>query len=193
MSFSENLAIGFRQSEMSRRWNALIKQLRILRALHKSWLLTCFLLSHFTSIYDQIECTLQRTQRSHLKMKKIIYSSVQFGPELQNEIAIVFRRIVEVFMTCDKCSYTNSYVSCDLLVICSTVREIRWFDCFMMDFSEIFAKKNRSLLKFIDSTHFVQCIVVKAFIFAMQWKHSIALENRAKKNLVRVSNWLVLV
>lgn len=66
MSFSENRARRHSHtSEMKRKMRcALIKQLRIFRALHKSWLLTCFLLSHFTSTNDRI------VRRSHLKSKK---------------------------------------------------------------------------------------------------------------------------
>lgn len=90
MSFSENRAHRHSHtSEMKRKMKcALIKQLRIFRALHKSWLLTCFLLSHFTSTNDRI------ARRSHLKSKKIPHSFMRFGPEHCNGIASVFRSII---------------------------------------------------------------------------------------------------
>lgn len=152
MSFSENFATGFRPSEMRIRWNALINE-SFSRVTQES---AAHMLS---SMYDRIECSLQPYNERNAviwkwKKKKKQYSSVQLGPELHNEIAIVFRSSSEVFLTCEKCSYTNSYVSGDLLVICLRCADliVSW-----RIFRKFFQKTKRSPQKVIDSIHFVRC------------------------------------
>lgn len=121
---------------MRRRWNGLIKQLRILRVRYTRVGCShafCFRISLPQSTHDRRKHLLQQTRRSHLKFTKKNKMKYSFIRLVQN-FTMASQLCFEASAMCFRHARNavtwsmDSYVSGDLLVICCT-EKIHWIRC----------------------------------------------------------------